>query len=248
MKVINFFKNLIKNNVVLNFNQVNRDLWIEREAKEIPQGSVVLDIGAGSCPYRNLFSHCTYKTQDSQVLHSEQLLGKTGYGEIDYRSDAEHIPVNDASFDVVLCTEVLEHVAEPIKVIHEISRILKSGGKLILTAPLGSGLHQEPYHFYGGYTPYWYEKFLTAAQFEKISIEPNGGSFKHYGQQGFNLIRIMTPWNLKANLGIRFIYFFIWLLALPWLAFIIPFFCYWLDRFDKVQQFTVGYHVTCIKK
>lgn len=78
--------------------------------------------------------------------------------------------MEDASFDVVLCTEVLEHEPEPIRAVHEFARIVRPGGKLLLTAPLGSGLHQDPFHFYGGYTPYWYRRFLTEAGFDNIEV------------------------------------------------------------------------------
>src|SRR6266536_2810951 len=133
------------------FNQYERDVWIARQAALVPTGSTVLDVGAGSCPYRELFSHCVYKTQDFVKLERSQLRGSAGYGEIDYVCNAISIPVEDNSFDAVLCTEVIEHVPEPIKVINEIARILKPGGRVILTAPLGSGLHQTPHHYYGGY-------------------------------------------------------------------------------------------------
>src|SRR5258708_19124467 len=72
---------------------------------------------------------------------------------MDVVSEAHAIPVCDASFDAIVCTEVLEHVPEPIAVVREFGRIVAPGGRLILTAPLGSGIHQEPYHFYGGVNP-----------------------------------------------------------------------------------------------
>jgi len=109
----------------------------------------VLDVGAGSCPYRGLFAHCEYRAQDLAPLRGDQLR-HGAYGQLDYVSDLAAIPVPDGSFGAVLCTEVLEHHPEPITVVKELARILEPGGKLILTAPLGSGIHQEPYHYYGG--------------------------------------------------------------------------------------------------
>ena len=50
---------------------------------------------------------------------------------IDFVSDLLNIPVPDKSYDVILCTEVIEHVPDPISAINEISRILKSGGDSI---------------------------------------------------------------------------------------------------------------------
>jgi ubiquinone/menaquinone biosynthesis C-methylase UbiE len=176
------------------FNQYERDRWVAAQAAKVAPSSRVLDVGAGSCPYRNLFAHCEYKTHDFAQLQPDQLLGRQGYGAIDYISDILSIPVPDASFDVILCTEVLEHVPEPIRAVQEFARILKPGGKLLLTAPLGSGLHQEPYHFYGGYTPHWYHKFLKEAGFESITIEPNGGFFKHYGQESLRFVTLLAPW------------------------------------------------------
>lgn len=93
---------LLKRSRLFAFNLLNRDAWVAEQAARIPSGSRVLDIGAGSCPYRTLFSHCEYRTQDFQQLTGDQLR-HGGYGQIDYVCDASAIPVEDASFDVVLC-------------------------------------------------------------------------------------------------------------------------------------------------
>ncbi len=243
-----FIKHIFKTSRIFNFNLVERDIWVAKQASLIPVNNAILDVGAGSCPYREYFSHCDYKTQDFTSLLPEQLRGCNGYDKIDYICDATNIPVPNANLDVIICTEVLEHVPEPIKVIYEFSRILKPGGKLLLTAPLGSGIHQEPYHFYGGYTPYWYEKFLTEAGFSDISIEANGGFFKHYGQESVRFAQATIPWKLSANFAWRFIWMPLWLILLPWFALFLPVICHFLDVLDKDKKFTIGYHVIAIKK
>src|SRR3972149_4429855 len=98
--------------------------------------------------------------------------GEWGYGTVEYESDANEIPVQDGRFDAVLCTEVLEHVPEPILVLKEIGRVLRRGGQAFISAPLGSGLHQQPYPFYGGFTPHFYQRFLSEFGMEVESIEP----------------------------------------------------------------------------
>jgi SAM-dependent methyltransferase len=228
------------------FNQVNRDRWVAAQAASLPAGARVLDLGAGSCPYRQLFAHCRYETQDFAGLDEVQLR-HGGYGEIDYRCDITSVPVADGEFDAILCTEVLEHVREPIKVVQEMARILKPGGRLMLTAPLGSGIHQEPYHYYGGYTPYWYRDFLGAAGFSQIRIEANAGSYKFYSQESIRFVQTTRPFKLGMPLPLELLWMPLWALLAPVLAIAIPLACGYLDRFDREQRFTVGYHVTAIK-
>ena len=244
---MNWIKFFFVKSSVFNFNVINRDRWISSQAIELPAGSRVLDAGAGSCPYRDLFSHCEYKAQDFTSLSDEQLSGGR-YGQIDYVCDIASIPVPDASFDAILCSEVLEHLPEPIKVIREFARILKPGGKIIITAPLGSGIHQEPYHFYGGYTPFWYEKFLGEAGFETVSVEANAGSLRACGQESMRFIQLSKPFSLGMPFWKELLWTPVWLLLLPFMAILAPLSSMFLDSYDKDKRFTIGYHVTAVRR
>jgi SAM-dependent methyltransferase len=148
---------------------------------------------------------------------------------------------------VVLCTEVLEHVPEPIKVVREISRILAPGGKLILTAPQGSGIHQEPYHFYGGYTPYWYEHYLADAGFESIKVESNAGSFRAFSQEALRFVITTRPTALAGPAWAKLAWTPFWLILAPLLAGVVPPASVLIDRYDRERRFTVGYHVTAAR-
>jgi SAM-dependent methyltransferase len=232
------------------FNDHGRDAWVAAQAQRIPAGARILDVGAGPCRYRPLFSHCHYESQDfAQYKGSDRGpftdLSQWSYGKIDYISDATAIPVSPATFDVVLCTEVLEHVPDPVGVVNELGRILKPGGRLLLTAPLGSGLHQEPYHFYGGYTPYWYERFLPQAGFENIEVVANGGFFKHYAQEGRRFSALLDPRRAKTGWPVVPLF---WLVTLPWFRVVMPVLCHYLDRLDSHRGFTVGYHVSATRR
>lgn len=235
----------LRDSPVYAYNQVLRDRWVRQQAAALPAGSQVLDVGAGSCPYRKDFAHCEYRTQDFTALKSEQLR-YGNYGTIDYVCDASAIPVAEGSFDAVLCTEVLEHVPYPQQVVAEFARILRPGGRLLLTAPLGSGLHQEPYHFYGGFTPFWYRKFLAEAGFEDIVIEPNGNFFALFSQEAIRFMRL--SWPLKFPFPLALFWLPFWLLLFPLFAVLLPPVAMWLDRYDSEQRFTVGYHVLAIRK
>jgi ubiquinone/menaquinone biosynthesis C-methylase UbiE len=236
-------KSMLGRSDLFAFNLRNRDAWVAAQASTIPPGTRVLDAGAGSAPYRALFAHCRYETQDFTQLDDAQLRHGS-YGRIDHVCDMTAIPVPDATFGAVLCTEVIEHHPEPIRVIAELARVLVPGGRLLLTAPLGSGIHQEPYHFYGGYTPYWYERFLPQAGLTNITIEANAGSLRHIGQETIRFVRMTRPFTQKMGLIRELIWLPVWVVLAPILGLIVPVAARAMDRFDTRQHFTVGYHVS----
>ena len=228
------------------FNQAERDRWVASQAKRIPAGSRVLDIGAGACQYRPLFAHCRYEAHDFAQLPPDALFAGVGYGNIDYVSDVTAIPVADASFDAALCTEVLEHVPDPVAALREFARILKVGGRLLLSAPLASGIHQAPYHFYAGFTPFWYRKFLGEVGFDVVSIEDNGGFFKFYGQESQRFNAMLHPSRYRG--AFKILAATAWLSTYPFCRVGAPLICHFLDRCDSERAFTVGYHVTAVRK
>jgi ubiquinone/menaquinone biosynthesis C-methylase UbiE len=213
------------------FNPYTRDAWVKRKAATVAPGSKVLDAGAGTCQYRHLFNHCEYKAQDFMQYDGF----RSRYGKMDFVSPIDQIPVEDCYFDAILCTEVLEHVPEPIAAIRELSRILKPGGRIFVTAPLGSGLHQRPYHFYGGYTPEWYGRFFSQFQLELVEITPNGGFFKHLAQE---CARVAWTFEKHRHLhGDKADEMFTLFNET------LPTYLYHLDDKCFIEDFTVGYHV-----
>lgn len=231
---------------------LNRDKFVQESAESLPEGSLILDVGAGPTKYRQLFSHCKYQAQDF-AQHTGSTEGPLAeydswkYGQLDYVCDAIAIPVKDQFFDAILCTEVIEHVKYPDLVLKEIARITKSGGKLFLTAPLASGLHQEPDHYYGGFTPYYYKDRLSELGYKNINVIPNGGFYSFHSQETQRFIAWIAPWRLPVMQAILF--FPLWLLFFPWAKFIYPFLAPILDQsLDKHKGFTVGYHVIAQKK
>ncbi|CAK0769444.1 alpha-1, 2-mannosyltransferase/rhamnosyltransferase [Gammaproteobacteria bacterium] len=243
IQLLGSFKNqtLLSLAEIHNFNQLARDRWVHSKAVSVPVGKRVLDIGAGTCLYRPLFAHCDYKTHDFKEYHGNEKHGSTSeYGQIDYVSDIIEIPVPDHSFDVILCTEVIEHTREPIKVMKEISRILRPGGRVFVTAPLGCGLHQMPYHFYGGYTPEWYKHFGIAFGLYPVEITPNGGFFKHLAQECARAASIWAGQSQFHGSDAVEIY--------TLLHERLPRFFFVLDDECFVDKFTVGYFVEYVKK
>ena len=230
------------------YNRMRRDGWLTKQANMIAEGSKVLDIGAGGCPHREKFNHCEYFTQDFIQLSDSQIQNQEGYGKIDFVSDILDIPVPDSSYDVILCTEVIEHVPDPISAINEISRILKPGGTLLITAPLQSGLHQEPYHFYGGYTKYWYEKFLTENNFTELNIEENGSLHSTYFALGATIFKsFLEVMIYDKNLFRKLIAFISLIIFSPIFLILNPIFCFFWESIYQEKGFTAGYHVSAKK-
>jgi SAM-dependent methyltransferase len=139
-------------------------------------------------------------------------------------------------------------VPDPVAAVREMARVLKPGGRLLLTAPLGSGIHQEPFHYYGGYTPYWYRKFLGEAGFEQIEVEANHGFFRFYSQESIRFLRMSNPFGATITGVMKLFWLPFWLLLLPLLGLFIPLASVVLDRYDKQQFFTIGYHVKARRK
>jgi SAM-dependent methyltransferase len=165
-----------------------RDCWVKAQAESLPAGSWVLDAGAGASKYRTYFSHCRYETQDFCEYKGELV---KYLKPIDHVCDITAIPISDQALDAILCTEVLEHVADPMAVLKEFSRLLKPGGMLFLTAPMLSFLHMEPYHYYGGFTLYWYKHWLPHFGFKMDSAHAYGGPGQSYRN---NIVGFFVSW------------------------------------------------------
>lgn len=88
--------------------------------------------------------------------------------------DIIDIPEPDASFDVILCSEVLEHIPDAVLALKEFARLLKPGGILILTAPFACLTHFAPYFYATGFSRHWYEYHLGKTGFEVIKLNANG--------------------------------------------------------------------------
>jgi SAM-dependent methyltransferase len=86
----------------------------------------VLDVGGRIQPYRVLFAGRLRKYVAVDLRQSPL---------VDVVSRAEQLPLASGQFDLVICTQVLEYVAEPAVVIAEMHRVLKSGGHLFLSVP-----------------------------------------------------------------------------------------------------------------
>ncbi len=168
-------------------NEATRVAWIESALRTVPSGQKLLDAGAGECQFRRFCGHLDYIAQDfAQYTGSGDVGLHTGgwdNGKLDIVCDITDIPLPDASIDAVMCTEVFEHLPNPVLAIQEFSRLIRPGGTLILTAPFFSLTHFAPYHFATGFNRYFFEHHLAEHGFVVDELVSNGNYFEAVAQE-----------------------------------------------------------------
>jgi SAM-dependent methyltransferase len=90
--------------------------------------------------------------------------------------------IRSGTYDTATCFAVLEHVPDPLISFKELARVLKPQGKLILTVPHLSRLHEEP-HDYFRFTKYGIKTALESVGFDILELKPVGGFFCFLGHQ-----------------------------------------------------------------
>lgn len=145
------------------------EAFARRAAASLGDGARILDAGAGDCRHRKYFPRAVYESADFCQV-------KKPYGDIMYVCDLSAIPVEESRYDLVLMTQVLEHLAEPLEVLREMCRVLKPGGTLWLSAPLLHEEHEEPYDFFR-YTQFGLRHLLQKAGFRVLELEWTEGYF-----------------------------------------------------------------------
>lgn len=154
---------------LINSSRVYLESFVRQAASIVPVGSNVLDAGAGDCQYKFLFEAMNYESADFCQVDKP-------YGEITYVGDLNHIPVPDNNYDLVLCTQVLEHVTDPQAIVAELFRVLKPGGVIYASAPLFYEEHEIPYDFFR-YTRFGLEYIFQSVGFSITQIAPLEGYF-----------------------------------------------------------------------
>ena len=146
----------------------------------------VLNVGSGTS------ERYPFQAQASEYVRMDIVPGPN----VDAVGRAEAIPFPDSSFDTVVSTQVFEHVENPELAAAEVSRVLKKGGRLVITVPQWNELHEEPHD-------YWrYTKFGLQALFERhgcrlMEMEQRGGYHAVRAQMGMRFA--IDKWRLHSR-------------------------------------------------
>lgn len=204
-------------------------------ARQLPAGSRVLDAGAGEGRFQELFAHTKYLGVDLAVGDSAW-----NYSGLDAINSLDRLCFVDNSFDVVVFTQVMEHLPEPGAVLAEIQRVLRPGGLLILVAPQSWHAHQIPHDFYR-YTAYGIRHLLQKNGLVAERIQPLGGYFWYLSFQ----LQLLPYWAFSRSSASKHLPAPLRLAlksaAVALFELFLPLLLFYLDPIDQVQEATLGH-------
>lgn len=189
---------------------------------------VVLEIGAGGNYLKEDF-----KSKYTDWLSLDYDLRSDS---IDLRGDGQQLPFKNEMFDTIISIDVLEHVPNPEKFVSEMFRVIKPGGKVILSTPFFFYLHEEPFDFFR-FSKYGLKTIFERNGFSVIDVIPTAGVISIFGllisvfiTRTFRFSKVLLNIVLKINR------FFQLKLLLP------------IDnRLDKNKKFAQGHFIIAYK-
>jgi SAM-dependent methyltransferase len=164
---------------------------------------VLLDVGCGSMPFAYLFRGYATRYLGSDLPSSRYV----GGARPDVFCPAEVLPIRSGSIDTVLGLSMMDHVAEPLRMLAEVRRVLRPGGVLLLEFPQMVPWHDEPYDYFR-YTRSGIEWLLARAGFETLDVLPVGGLMCRVGTtltEGLNRIN-RGPTRVLTEIPVRLLY------------------------------------------
>ena len=145
--------------------------WLAAEARraadDFGEPYRLLDVGCGEMPYRPIFA-----------LHASEIVGLDAVENprAALRGPIEAIPAPDGSFDVVLCAQVLEHVDDPAQGISELHRVLRPGGRVLLSTHGTMVYHPNPVDLWR-WTGAGLERLFSAnGAWASVTVTPGAGT------------------------------------------------------------------------
>jgi len=167
----------------------------------------ILDVGCGDGVLLSLIGRGQLYGVDPDQDSLEYAAGKVAAKLV--KASAESLPFKSGFFDVVIATEIIEHLRQPEKLLGEAARVLKRGGRLILTTPvkstgLADQLHVQEFtppelvklcrRYFNRVKintshPLWLKKIYTA------SLGQIGRYHLDLGRWLINLLVLVSGWN-----------------------------------------------------
>jgi SAM-dependent methyltransferase len=156
-----------------------------RLAQSLPVHARILDIGAKNAIYRPFFSQCSFRTLDIDPSHNPDIVA-------DAHSLGDAIGAD--SYDLILCTEVIEHLHSPRRAIEEMRKVLKPGGVLLASTPFIVPYHPDPQDYWRLTVEAW---GLLTREFAEVDVAWHGNqvlSIWYLAGMGYGMpLRLFDP-------------------------------------------------------
>lgn len=168
----------------------------------LPFEGRVVDLGCGTAPYKEII----LKKADEYIgVDWENSLHDPANIDV-FANLNERLPLEDGYAHTVTSFQVMEHLPEPGHFLSECFRILKSGGRLIITVPFMWHVHEAPHDYYR-FTRYGLEYLLKKSGFVDIDIRENTGFYQMAALKfNYHTHRFTPRW-------LRFIWYPFWFLG-----------------------------------
>ena len=167
----------VSKNPLENYMQMSRHRVVKSLLKKYSKNSAnIIDIGCGTGVYLNYLELQNFDCLIGIDLNILDLKKAIKRGCTEYiQGSVEHLPFKEKSLDLVLFSETLEHLSDPIKGLEEILRILKINGTLIISTPTKKGIYENKefvyvYNFLIGIWRLFHRKSFKTPYEEHISL------------------------------------------------------------------------------
>ena len=141
--------------------------WLREEASKRPARYRVLDVGCGVKPYYPFFEPYASEYVGVDVVENPAA---------DLQGAVESLPVEDASFDLVLCIQVLEHAEDPAKGVRELRRVVAPGGSVLASTHGVQVYHPAPVDLWRWTHAGLDRLFRENADWSSLSVRPSSGT------------------------------------------------------------------------
>ena len=148
--------------------------WLQAQAEELcPRSPLrVLDVGCGLKPYYPFFAAVASEYIGVDVVENPQA---------DLVGAVESLPVDDGSFDLVLCTQVLEHADDPARAVSELHRVTAPGGRVLASTHGVQWYHPSP-NDYWRWTHTGLARLLEDnGEWSSVEVVPGAGTASSVG-------------------------------------------------------------------
>ena len=164
----------------------------------------VMDLGCGAGDSVDLFRALNHEVQwvGVDVESSPEVSGRTRADAEFVTFDGRSLPFEDASFDLVYCKQVLEHVERPHELLREVARVLRPGGSFA-----GSTSQLEAFHSRSifNWTPYGFTVTAEEAGLEVVELRPVIDGLTLVTWRALGLPRFFHRWWARESPGYRVI-------------------------------------------